>query len=309
VPKRTNLFQDVVAVVYEHLAGDAVKEESAMLVNSRTGAEREVDVVLRSTIAGHETVIAIEAAGRTRKAAVDWVEQMIGKHKNLPTDKVVLVADAGFTEQARTLAEAENMVALTPEDITGDDPAAGIVRAIPALWPKMVELQFEPAMVYVTRPDDERARFTAPQNMDLVLDDGETVWGLERYVLSEVAGSFNQLVEDLDLANIAEDTERYLDIAIEPPFTVDGTETGLSARYIEDGKTELHRIDALDLRAKVVIRVSEIKLTHKRLAALDVAYGYGEGTVAGVPALAVVSQGPHGQMVTIRVKDAPPQTG
>jgi len=100
VPKRTNLFQDVVAVVYEHLAGDAVKEESAMMVNSRTGAEREVDVVLRSTIAGHETVIAIEAAGRTRKAAVDWVEQMIGKHKNLPTDKVVLVAEAGFTEQA-----------------------------------------------------------------------------------------------------------------------------------------------------------------------------------------------------------------
>jgi hypothetical protein len=59
----------------------------------------------------------------------------------------------------------------------------------------------------------------------------------------------------------------------------------------------------------VVIRVSEIKVTHKRLAALDVAYGYGEGTVAGVPALAVVSQGPHGQMVTIRVKDEPPQTG
>jgi hypothetical protein len=309
VPKRTNLFQDVVGIIYEHLAGDAVKEESAMLVNSRTGEEREVDVVLRSTIAGHETVIAIEAAGRTRKAAADWVEQMIGKHKNLPTDKVVLVAEAGFTEQARTLAEAENMVALTPEDVRGDDPAAEIVRAIPALWPKTVQLKLEPpAMVYVTRPDDSRVRFKAPDQMDLMLDDGKTVWSLERYVLDDIDASLDDLAETLDLVNVGEDTERTLDVEFHPPFVLDGHETGLSARFESEGRSELYAIDKIVLSATAKITVSEIKLTHKRLAALDVTYAYGEGTFQGLPALAVVSDGPHGRKITIRVREDEPQT-
>jgi hypothetical protein len=70
VPKRTNLFQEVVAVIYEHLAGDAVKEESAYLINRLTGNEREVDVVLRYTTAGTENVIAIEA--RAGAAGRPW---------------------------------------------------------------------------------------------------------------------------------------------------------------------------------------------------------------------------------------------
>jgi restriction endonuclease len=95
-----------------------------MLANRLTGEPREIDVVLRATAAGHETMIVIEAASRRRKAAVDWVEQMIGKHKNLPTDNVVLVAEAGFTRQARKLALAAGMIPLTPESLRGPDPEA-----------------------------------------------------------------------------------------------------------------------------------------------------------------------------------------
>ena len=36
--------------------------------------------------------------------------------------------------------------------------------------------------------------------------------------------------------------------------------------------------------------MSEIKLTHKKLADLHVTYAYGEGTVHGQPALAVVTE-------------------
>jgi hypothetical protein len=42
VPKRTNLFQQVVSVIYEHLADGASIEESAMLPNRLTGKKREV---------------------------------------------------------------------------------------------------------------------------------------------------------------------------------------------------------------------------------------------------------------------------
>src|SRR4051812_31100159 len=108
VPKRTNLFQDVVTIIHEHLAEGAERTASAMLRNSLTGDLREVDVTLHTiTGPGYETTIAIEATAKTRKASVDWVEQMIGKHKNLPTNQVVLVSERGFTKQGRKLAIAE----------------------------------------------------------------------------------------------------------------------------------------------------------------------------------------------------------
>ena len=110
-----------------------------MLPNRFTGELREVDVVLRSKTGGYETVIAIEAVLRRRPASVDWVEQMIGKHKNLPTNKRVLVAEQGFTKQARALAIAENMVR-TAEALTDADPAFRIVNSVRSLWPKQISL-------------------------------------------------------------------------------------------------------------------------------------------------------------------------
>jgi hypothetical protein len=302
VPKRTNTFQEVVSIIHGDLAGEATREDSAMLTNRLTGEQREVDVVLRATVAGHETVIAVEATSRRSPVTAPWVESMVGKHANLPTDKLVLVSESGFTKQARALAEAENVAAVTPEDISGDDPAAAIMEAFPSLKPKTVELNIRPLKVAVTRPDGTRGWFKAPENMDLILDDGETIWSVERYVLNEITTSSNDLMDTLDLTNISEDADLGVQIQIDPPFTVDGEETGLRARYLDDGVEELHQIDGFLLDAKAQVRVSEIKLTHKKLADLDVTYAYGEGSVHGLPALAVVSQGPHGQKVTIKVQ-------
>lgn len=79
-PKRSNVFQVVVSVIYDHLAAGASLEESAMLTNSATGSKREVDVVLRSNTAGHEVVIGIEAAAHQRDPmSVEWVERMAGQ--------------------------------------------------------------------------------------------------------------------------------------------------------------------------------------------------------------------------------------
>ena len=41
--------------------------------------------------------------------------------------------------------------------------------------------------------------------------------------------------------------------------------------------------------------MSEIKLTHKKLADLDVTYAYGEGSFHGLPALALVTESPTRQ--------------
>lgn len=40
---------------------------------------------------------------------------MVAKHANLATDKLILVAEAGFTAQARSAADAAGAVAISPE--------------------------------------------------------------------------------------------------------------------------------------------------------------------------------------------------
>src|SRR5882757_148954 len=177
VPRRTNVFQVVVSVIYDHLAGDASIEESAMLTNSATGNRREVDVVLRSTTAGHEVIIGIEAAARGRDPIdVEWVERMSGKHKNLPTDKVVLVSESGFTTQAEDLARAEGMIPISPETLEGGDPAFGIINAVRALWPRRVAIVPVSARIAVERPSTGLEwALDPPEDLNVFARDGTFV--------------------------------------------------------------------------------------------------------------------------------------
>lgn len=66
MPKRTNLFQEVVEILHRHMAGDATVEASAMLPSQSTGALREVDVVIRAKQANFtELIEQIDLANRT----------------------------------------------------------------------------------------------------------------------------------------------------------------------------------------------------------------------------------------------------
>lgn len=75
MPERTNLFQQVVAIIHSHMADNAMVEESAMLLDAESGVEREVDVVITSSVAGHTVVVGVEATAKGRPADVKWVEE------------------------------------------------------------------------------------------------------------------------------------------------------------------------------------------------------------------------------------------
>ncbi len=308
MPARTNTFQDVVAIIYEHLAGEASKTESAMLANRLTGEPREVDVVLRAMTAGHETVIAIEAAARSRKASSDWVEQMIGKHKNLPTDKVVLVAEAGFYRPARKLALAEGMVPLTPESLTGPDPAGTIVSLLPSLWPKTVNMTPEGAGVTVTRPDGSAAWFRAPADLDLVLGDETLAFDLRAFYRDSFHANFRAVADQIGLGLISEDQDCFFTLQIGPPVTIgiDDEPHQLFARWVDenDGHVELHRIEKVVVHGRAIIHVAEIPLTHRRLGEIDVRYAFGTGKLGDKEALVVATKSEHGEKLTIRMRDS-----
>lgn len=106
MPKRHNIFQDLMASIHQQLDSPNRVTESEMLRDSSTGQEREVDLVIRSSAAGYEIIISVECTDRRRPVTVEWVEQMCCKHNNLPTQKLVLISKSGYTEAAHSKALA-----------------------------------------------------------------------------------------------------------------------------------------------------------------------------------------------------------
>jgi hypothetical protein len=324
VPKRSTLFQEVVSVIYSHLADGASIEESAMLTNRVTGEKREVDVVLRTRTAGVEVVIGVEATGLSearRQASlqpeaplqpdpvdVGWVEEMIGKHKNLPTDKVVLVSETGFTRQARVLAVADaerKMIPIWPEMLGSGDLAFGILNAVRALWPKQIDITPWKARVWVDRPGEGVGWFYAPQDLNVfVEEDVFTDLGTLIMACVDGPGFSMRLKEEIGFTDIAEDMETVLAFNTGPGWTLDfGPDGGPRSFYLEDGKKkELQRIDAIEITVKVNVHVDQqIPLHHRRLAEMNVNYAFGEGSIGGEPALIVATEDEQGGKVSIRL--------
>lgn len=81
-----------------------------------TGKEVEVDIVIETAVSGYPISVAIECTSESRPATVEWVNEMKGKHDSLPSDKLVLVSQSGFTASAREKAIAYGYEALTLSD-------------------------------------------------------------------------------------------------------------------------------------------------------------------------------------------------
>jgi hypothetical protein len=94
------------ASIHQQLAFPCRVTESEMLRDPSSGRAREVDLVIRSKVAGFEIIISVECTDRKRPASVEWVEQICCKHRDLPTQKLVLISKSGYTTAARAKALA-----------------------------------------------------------------------------------------------------------------------------------------------------------------------------------------------------------
>lgn len=87
-----------------------------MLADRVTGESREVDVLLVATTATYEVNLGIEVVSWARPADTPWVEKMRAKHDNLPTDKLILVSERGFSGPAKRKAAFYGIETLTVEE-------------------------------------------------------------------------------------------------------------------------------------------------------------------------------------------------
>jgi hypothetical protein len=124
---------------------------------------------------------------------------MIAKHKNLPTDKVVLVSERGFTEQARALAIAEKMVPITAEILEHEDPALQVINSLRSLWPKHISLTPERARVWIDNPDVGVEVIQAPWSLRVFAEDGSSI-ELCHVTHALIEANWHRTIDQIELA-------------------------------------------------------------------------------------------------------------
>jgi len=244
MPQRTNQFQKVVYLLRKHLAGDsATVEESTMLVDSATGEEREVDVTIRGMVGGEDVLICVEVVSWQRRAGVPWVESMIAKHRDLPTNKLILASRSGFTKGALRKAEANHVVTLVLDQTT-DVQIANLSQRL--LWTS-VTFHIKRVQVKVENPalDEDH---DSEENPLICLQDGTPVKLLDAYV--------EEMIAHPDVGKAAtlqvRDEHTHATITSEPANLPDGRELFLKVET-PDG-VKLNRLLAVNV-------VSEIEAT------------------------------------------------
>jgi hypothetical protein len=115
MPRRTNDFQELIALVHRQLApAGATVTESAIREDAITHQGREVDITIQHEIAGYPVTLVIECRDHDRPQDVVWIEALIGKYLH-QVAHVVAVSSSGFTEQALVKAKAVGIATMTVE--------------------------------------------------------------------------------------------------------------------------------------------------------------------------------------------------
>jgi hypothetical protein len=125
VPKRTNEFQQLIHFIYQRLAPPgATVTESAMVQERASTIRREVDVLIECVVNDLPVRVAIECRDRERPGYIEWIDQLIGKYRDLDVDQVVAVSRSGVTPAAEEKGRANRIQVRTlGQAMDGDWPA------------------------------------------------------------------------------------------------------------------------------------------------------------------------------------------
>ena len=136
-------------------AGD--EKRIGALMNARwasklVNADQEVDIVVEGTFDGDPVVTSIEVIEHGRPATVEWVERQIGKHRTLPTNRLMLVSKSGFSSLARATIAKEGgwVAAVTPEPVMVDGQLS-----VKSLFMDTIQLKSNAYRLYVLNPDGQ----------------------------------------------------------------------------------------------------------------------------------------------------------
>lgn len=162
MPPQTNEFQKIVYLIKKHSAtGGATVNESKDLYDSAAEKKREVDVVIERIAGEERTIIGIECTKLKQKADVEWVERMLGKHRDLPTDVLILYSYRGFSKAAIKKAAHYRKTIIAMQTLD-DSSADRLFGGVSSLWIKHGQLTPTKVIIRVLAQDDLPAENVFP---------------------------------------------------------------------------------------------------------------------------------------------------
>lgn len=275
---------------------DVTISESKFLFDTQLKLNREVDVVIEGDFDGEPVVTSIEVVERSRPAGLPWVQEMIAKHRYLPTNRLVLVSKSGFTKTAIAAVDAEGgkVQAVTPEIVMVEGKPA-----IRSIWSDQIQMTPTMCRLQVFRPDGKLLLVNVDLNHS-VFDDKAI----------ELGNVYELVTETLNLPWVG---RYFLTHAHDHPrhFDLKGFNFGFPINQLgyflrDDELAELHRITQIHIDGTFTFEQTEVALTMAHLS--DKPFASGESNFFGKPAVWVSTSDDSSQkmMISVRTKDGSP---
>jgi len=264
MPVRSTLLQRVVFHIQRQLAVDAQVQESAFLPDRSTGSNREVDVVIKSRVGGHDIIVCVECQEHGRRATVEWVEQMAMKHNSLPTSKLVLITAKGFSQAAGAKAASLGIDTYSFDEALAAD-WTNYLGDGPELSFDFLGFRILKCGLVLNREDG--IEYSASPNVRIFNSDGTF-----RSMLNDIVRSYTEQSDkftDKAAQYVAESTEPIIgvEMRVRPPL------------FAEDNRSALHEIKVIRIYLEARMCSSPVKLRAARYRGAPVAYGQGQSPV------------------------------
>jgi hypothetical protein len=268
LPKRSNPFQRLIYSIQHQLSADAVVSESKLLPNLRSGSLVEVDIVIEASTGGIPLTISVECTTSTSRAAtVEWVREMIGKHQDLPTDKLVLVSGSGFSHEAEEIAAAHNIETVTFDEAPAYNWSSLIATLAQSSSLKISRFDINVRSWSIRFCDSERARLQSTKNLSLgtasrIYSEASEPMG----TIQALVGSMlhDKSVVERVMRKWAKDRKSELELTWTPP----------QGASVEDDQGNRFAFEAFLLSLHCDVESTPVSMSPAKYGDTEVAYGY-----------------------------------
>lgn len=266
MPKRSNDFQRLIAMLTQLSSGGAAVQESVEVLEIASGQRREVDVVALGEVAGHQTTVFIECRDWQRKQDVQWVEQARTKFDDLGANVKVLVSSSGFSKSALEKAARYGIKTITPGEIT-DEFVGRLVNSVSEIqYHHWVTLTLR-AEVVITR-DGVTQQQELPGNVPVWLADGSQA-SLLVDLVQQVTSSHTRMRGDewdemfrTGVEKYGEGKVKFVATGDGPNPVFDGQKVYLRGVSSQSGEEELFEIVNVIVEFEAQRTVVDVAVTH-----------------------------------------------
>lgn len=252
----------MIYLIHHQLIDEATVTESKFLYDRAANVDREVDIVIEIQAGDYPVIIGIECQGRCRVANVEWVEQMAAKHASLPTNKLILVSQSGFSSTARKKAEALGIRTMTLSQAIRSD-WIGLVGQATML---LVKWGIEPVACFAVFSQYKGQRNTLQLDFNQQLYDRE---GYDVLIVNEAI----EIIMDIQGEDLIKQMKQP-DIDLQKPYTVFEMEFGIPAgTYLVDLSGTKQEINSFLIIGHCVRETELVDLKSGSFGSAQVAFG------------------------------------